>query len=192
MTRFVFDNPKERLVLPFMGPFYDRVAQPLAWVGFRALVGLMLMAEGLPKIMSPFAQTGFVEGLGFYPGWLWSPLLAVMQFGGGLAIILGFLTRPVALANAVMLAITFWFHYTHPYGTALLTEQGLALLRGAGPENFTPDGMRRLADGGRAFLGQVQGKAEHLSVVWTGAAAFFAAFGGGPLSIDRLRMRKEF
>ena len=67
-----------------------------------------------------------------------------------------------------MLAITLWFHYSHPYGHAFLTAQGISLLKAAGPENFTPDGMRRLADGGAAFLEQVQGKAEMLSVVWTG------------------------
>lgn len=185
-----FHTPRERLLLPFLAPFYDRLAQPLAWVGFRVLVGVLLVQEGLPKLMAPFAQVGFVERLGFHPGWLWSPMLAVMQVFGGAMIAAGLLTRPMAFANAVMLAVTLWFHVTRPYGEVFLTEAGLALLGSQGAEIFTPAALRRLADGGTSFLHQVQGKAEMLSILWTGAAAFFAAFGGGPYSLDRL-LRKE-
>ncbi len=192
MTIFDFENKEGRLWLPFMASFYNRLAQPMAWLGFRVLVGGALVYEGWPKIIDPLGQAGFVEALGFYPGWLWSIFLSVMQFFGGLAIMLGLFTRPAALTNAVMLAVTFWFHHTHPFGTAFLTPEGLALLKSAGAENFTPAGLRRLADGGHVFLELVQGKAEMLSLIWTAAAAFFAAFGGGPLSVDRQLMRKEF
>jgi putative oxidoreductase len=71
----------------------------------------------------------------------------------------GFLTRPVALANAVMLGITWWFHATHPYGDAFITQAGIEMLRANGDTLLTPDGARRLADGGAAFLHQVQNKA---------------------------------
>lgn len=188
----MFQNPREKMFLPFMGSFYDKVAQPLAWVGFRMLIGLALVYEGWPKIQAPLAQVAFVENLHFYPGWFWSPLLAVMQFVGGFAIAVGLLTRPIALANAVMLAITLWFHYSHPYGAAFLTPEGVAFLKGNGQANFTAAGVFRLADGGRAFLAQVQEKAEMLSLIWTGGAAFFAAFGGGLWSVDRCFFRKEF
>jgi len=187
-----FENSKDKMFLPFMGVFYDRIAQPLAWVGFRVLIGLALVFEGWPKIQAPLAQVGFVESLNFYPGWFWSPLLAVMQFFGGFAIAVGLLTRPIALANAVMLAITLWFHHANPYGEVFLTQQGIALLKSAGPENFTAAGLRRLADGGHTFLTQVQEKAEMLSLIWTGGASFFAAFGGGLWSIDRSLIKKEF
>lgn len=187
-----FDNPREQMLLPFMGAFYDKVAQPLAWVGFRVLIGLALVYEGWPKIQEPFAQVAFVESLNFYPGWFWSPLLAVMQFFGGFAIAAGLLTRPIALANAVMLAITLWFHHANPYGDAFLTQEGLALLKSSGAQNFTTAGLRQLADGGHRFLAQVQDKAEMLSLIWTGGAAFFAAFGGGLWSIDRSLIKKEF
>lgn len=94
-------------------------------------------------------MSGFVESIGFHPGWLWSTLLAALQFIGGLMIIAGFLTRPAALANAVMLAVTLWFHISHPYGDLLLSSQGMAALA-AQQAMFTPDGLRNLAaDGGR-------------------------------------------
>lgn len=182
---------KGRFLLPFLAGFYEKFAQPLAWVGFRVAIGGMLMIEGYPKIMAPMAQVGFVENLGFYPGWIWSPLLAGMQFFGGALIALGLLTRPAAFANAVMLAITLWFHFASPYGHAFLTDQGMAAMK-AGSEFFTPDAAKRLADGGVKFLEQVQTKAELASLFWCGGAFLFAAFGGGWGSIDRHWLKREF
>jgi len=187
-----FSNPRDRLWLPFMSAFYDRFAQPVGWMLFRVLIGGALVYEGWPKIMAPMAQVGFVENIGFYPGWFWSPLLAVMQVFGGFAIAVGFLTRPMALANAVMLAITLWFHITFPYGDRLVTEAGMQALAAGGADMLTSAGKRRLADGGTVFLAQVQEKAEMASLLWTGGAAFFAAFGGGYWSVDRCWLKKQF
>lgn len=187
----VFDNARERLLIPALGPFYDNIAQPMAWSILRLAVGGMLMLEGWPKITAPLAQAGFVEGLGFYPGVFWSPLLAGLQFFGGLFIALGLFTRPFALASGVMLAITLWFHYTHPYGDAFLTGAGIEALK-SGSDFFVPETAARLADGGSRFLHQVQAKAELASLFWTGGAFLFAAFGGGYLSLDRLLFRRTF
>lgn len=52
--------------------------------------------------------------------------------------------------------------------------------------------MRRLADGGAAFLHQVQAKAEFLSAIWTVATLLFVGYGGGPISVDRNLLKKEF
>ncbi len=188
-----FDDPTTRLILPVMGPFYRRVAQPLAWVGLRVTVGALLLIEGWPKILAPFAMSGFVEEIGLYPGWLWSLVLAVLQALGGVLILTGFLTRPAALANGLMLAVTFWFHWTHPYGAAALTPEGLAAAQAAGQTLLTGDGLRNLgADGGVGFLHQVQFKAEGFSALWTVATLFLAAFGAGPLSVDRTILKREF
>ena len=180
------------LILPFMRPFYDRVAQPLAHLVLRLLVGWLLVVEGWPKITAPFAMAGFTEGLGLYPGWFWSALLAVMQFVGGLMIMAGLFTRPAALANGLMLAVTYWFHVSHPYGAAMLTPEGMATLT----ENaalFTADGLRNLAqDGGAQFLHLVQFKAEGFSALWTVAALVLAAWGAGPISMDRNVLKREF
>ncbi|EFG9941181.1 DoxX family membrane protein [Escherichia coli] len=181
-----------RLILPFMGGFYRGFAEPLAFAGLRVLVGLLLVVEGWPKIQDPYGMAGFTEMLGMYPGWFWSALLAVMQFGGGILLILGLLTRPVALANGVMLLVTLWFHMTHPYGDVALTQAGIEAAQAAGQALFTPDGVRNLTpDGGAMFLHQVQSKAEGFSALWSAAALFFAAFGGGRFSLDRL-LGREF
>jgi putative oxidoreductase len=163
----------------------------MAWSIFRFAVGAMLVLEGWPKLMSPMAQVGFVQNLGFYPGWFWSPLLALIQVAGGILIAIGLFTRPAALASGVMLAITLWFHFAHPYGGAVLTQAGIDALK-AGSDFFTPNGVARLADGGVNFLVQVQDKAEQDSLFWTGGAFLFAAFGGGYLSLDRLLFKKQF
>jgi putative oxidoreductase len=97
------------------------------------------------------------------------------------------------LANAIMLAITFWFHWAHPYGLLALTPEGMAAAQAAGQTLFTADGVRNLgADGGAMFLYQVQSKAEGYSALWTIAALFLAAFGAGPLSVDRTILKREF
>lgn len=182
---------QSRYFLPALSVFYEKFAQPFAWTAFRVAIGGMLMVEGYPKIMAPMAQVGFVENLGFYPGWVWSPVLAAMQFFGGAMIAIGLLTRPIALANAVMLAITLWFHFAFPYGHALLTDNGIAALA-SGSDLFTPNGVKRLADGGTKFLEQVQTKAELASLFWCGGAFFYAAFGGGYWSIDKNLLKREF
>lgn len=178
---------QQRLILPFLGGFYDNFAKPFAWVALRVAVGGVLAYEGWVKMGNPMAMSGFVESLHFYPGWFWSPLLGLINLVGGVCIALGLLTRPMALANTVMLAITFWFHYSNPYGPTFLTEAGMELLKSVdGAQYFTADALRRLADGGGAFLTQVQGKANFASLFWTGAAGLYAAFGGGAWSIDRM------
>lgn len=178
-------SPRERLILPFMASFYHQFAQHYGWLVFRVVIGALLMVEGWPKIIAPFAQTGFVESLGLYPGWFFSALLAVMQFVGGFLIVIGLLTRPVALANALMLAVTIWFHVTRPYGDAFLTAEGIEFLR-SNLQYLTDQGQTRLlGDGGAGFLHQVQVKAEFNSTFWTAGAALIASFGGGKLSVDR-------
>ena len=87
-----------------MRAFYTCFAQPVSWLILRITIGGLLTIEGWPKIQAPLAMSGFVESIGFYPGWFWSPLLAVMQFVGGIAIVIGLFTRPIAFANARMLS----------------------------------------------------------------------------------------
>lgn len=185
-------SPRERLILPFMAPFYHGLAQPLGWALFRIIIGGLLVVEGWPKILAPMAQVGFTENvLGWPAGWFFSPLLAVLQVGGGFLIAIGLLTRPAALANAAMLAVTIWFHREHPYGPEFLTPEGVAFLR-ENLQYLTADGQNRLlGDGGAGFLHQVQSKAEFNSTFWAAGAALIAAFGGGKLSVDRA-LGREF
>ena len=182
----------KRLIVPALGGFYEDFAKPFAWVALRLAVGAVLAYEGWVKMGNPMALTGLTESLGFYPGWLWSPLMAIANFVGGICIMLGLLTRPWAVANTIMLGVTLWFHYSHPYGPTFLTEAGVELLKSPdAAQYFTAEAVNRLADGGGKFLATVQGKAIFTSLYWAGACGLFAAFGGGAWSVDQ-RLKKEF
>jgi len=187
----IFIPGRDRLIMPFLSQVYAKFAQPVGWAGFRVAIGVSLIVAGYPKIIAPLAQSGFVESIGMYPGWFWSPLLAAMQFVGGFMIALGLFTRPVALANAVMLLITLWFHMSHPYPELFLTADGLSYLT-AHPELLTPGAQASLlGDGGVAFGARIQEKAIYASLFWAAGAALVAAFGGGYFSLDR-KLKKEF
>lgn len=189
-----FSTSRDRLYFPFLTSFYNGFAQPVGWLAFRLIIGGMLTIEGWNKIQNPMGLVGFVESLGIGPGWFFSPLIAVTNFAGGLCIMLGLFTRPAALANGVMLLVTYWFHVTHPYGATFVTQGGIEYLA-ANPDLLTAEGKRfLLADGGAGFLNGptgVQLKANLNSLFWASGALIIAALGGGALSVDRM-MRREF
>jgi len=101
---------QQTLAIPAFGRLYaslDTVAETL----LRVVAGIALVVHGAPKIADPFGAIGMVEGLGFYPGVFWSPLLSVTEFFGGILLTLGLLTRPAALATTIVLLVTVWFHW---------------------------------------------------------------------------------
>lgn len=188
---FDFSVSRDNLIIPALGGLYEQFAMPVAWLLLRLTLGGWMLIEGWPKLMDPMGQIGFVETIGFHPGWLFSPLLAVMQVAGGISLILGLYTRPLALASTVMLFVTLYYHLNFPYDAApLLTQAGIDALK-ADPALVTPAGAKRLADGGLAFAGLLQHKAIQLSSIWAIGNLFFAAFGGGIFSLDR-KIRKTF
>lgn len=104
------DFSRTNYYIPAVRPIYERL-NILAETVLRVVTGILLVAHGFPKITDPMAMAGWVESLGFYPGVLWSPLLAATEFFGGLLLIAGFLTRPAALAAAIVLITTVWVHW---------------------------------------------------------------------------------
>lgn len=98
------------LVLPRLGSLYARLRDP-SFAILRVIAGVALMTHGYGKILDPFGAAGMVESLGFFPGELWSPALAVTEFFGGLLLALGLLARPAAVATTVVLAVTVYFHW---------------------------------------------------------------------------------
>ena len=108
MTR-IEPEPKHetKLIFPGLNSFYD-FAIPLAWPIVRIAVGWNLLVHGWGKVTrGPSAYIrGFVEQ-GFDPAlpWIWGAL--IIEFVGGIALILGLFTRFFAAAAAVeMLVIT--------------------------------------------------------------------------------------
>jgi putative oxidoreductase len=72
----------------------------------RLVVGAALVLHGWPKIQNPM---GWMPAEAPVPGFL-QACSAVAEFGGGIALILGLVTRVAALAVAVNMAVAAAFH----------------------------------------------------------------------------------
>ncbi|MFU0505224.1 DoxX family protein [Pseudaminobacter sp. NGMCC 1.201702] len=103
-------TPGGRLIIPALGGLYRNLHEGAETL-LRVVAGLALVTHGAVKIVNPFGAIEMVEGLGFYPGAFWSPLLAATEFFGGILIALGLLTRPAAVAATIVLLVTVWFHW---------------------------------------------------------------------------------
>ncbi|MGF9564451.1 DoxX family protein [Neorhizobium sp. JUb45] len=98
--------------IPFLRPVYLALHNHAETL-MRVLCGVIFSVHGFPKIMDPYKAVGLVEGLGFYPGAFWSPLLSFTEFFAGILIAVGFLTRPAAVAATVILLVTVYAHWVH-------------------------------------------------------------------------------
>ncbi|MCP8896651.1 DoxX family protein [Shinella daejeonensis] len=107
MTEPATNRP--RLILPSLGGLYAALGESAETL-LRLAAGLLLVSHGYGKILNPFGASGMVESLGFYPGALWSLLLAITEFFGGILIAIGLFTRPAAFAATIVLAVTVYFH----------------------------------------------------------------------------------
>ncbi len=103
-------NSRQTLIIPALGGLYAKLNAGVETL-LRVVAGGFLAVHGSGKIVNPFGASEMVEGLGFYPGAFWSPLLAATEFFGGILIALGLLTRPAAFAGMIVLLVTVWFHW---------------------------------------------------------------------------------
>lgn len=97
------------LIIPALGGIYAALGD-ISETILRVVAGSALVVHGSGKIVNPMGSVEMVEGLGFYPGVFWSPLLAATEFFGGIFLTIGLLTRPAAFATAIVLAVTIYFH----------------------------------------------------------------------------------
>jgi putative oxidoreductase len=97
------------LIIPALGGIYAALGD-ISETTLQVLAGVALVVHGSGKIANPMGSVEMVEGLGFYPGVFWSPLLAATEFFGGILLAIGLLTRPAAFATAIVLAVTIYFH----------------------------------------------------------------------------------
>lgn len=115
----------------------------------RLGAGIIFAAHGAQKLFGWFggygiAGTGqWMESIGLAPGALMAALAGSAEFFGGIALILGLLTRPAALALAVTMVVAifaahicnglFMANNGYEFGLALLVIAAGLALRGAGP-----------------------------------------------------------
>lgn len=103
-------NDPNRLIVPAVAPLY-RSTHEIVETVLRVVAGVCLAIHGSGKIADPFGAIQMVEGLGFYPGVFWSPLLAATEFFGGILLALGLFTRLAAFATTIVLLVTVYFHW---------------------------------------------------------------------------------
>jgi putative oxidoreductase len=131
-----------KLLLPQLRSFYD-AAVPAAWALVRIACGWNLVVHGWGKVSrGPEAYVKAFSDMGFDPGiaWAWGGLL--IEFVGGIALILGLFTRFWAAAAAIEMAIISYayigngfnwmnrgYEYTLLWGLICLA----IALRGGGP-----------------------------------------------------------
>ncbi|WP_196240018.1 DoxX family protein [Candidatus Methylobacter oryzae] len=114
----------------------------------RVPIGLILAAHGGQKLFAWFGGYGldgtgqWMASVGLNPGFTMALLAGGAEFFGGVALILGLLTRPAALVNAItMLVALLWVHWGHgffldthgiEYALALLSATAALVFIGGG------------------------------------------------------------
>lgn len=117
-------------------------------LALRVPIGIIFAAHGAQKLFGWFGGYGlqgtgaWMDSIGLAPGVLMAFLAGAAEFFGGLALILGLLTRPTAAALAfAMLIAIFSVHFQHgffmsnngyEFALALLAASVSLLFSGAG------------------------------------------------------------
>jgi putative oxidoreductase len=113
-------TPTERLFIPALASLYDRLAG-LAYPLVRVVAGLWLMPHGAQKLFGWFGGSaegtaGFFAKIGLEPALPLVYLVGIVEFFGGLLLVVGLLTRPAAVAVFVVLFVaTFKVHMANGF-----------------------------------------------------------------------------
>lgn len=103
-------------IIPALAETYWALS-PVADVIVRMTVGALLMPHGAQKLFGAFGGGGlsgtaqFLAQTGYEPGMFWAVLIACLEFFGGLCLVLGLFTRPVALLVVVFMANAVAYHW---------------------------------------------------------------------------------
>ncbi|MDX1392541.1 MAG: DoxX family protein, partial [Rheinheimera sp.] len=114
----------------------------------RVPVGIIFAAHGAQKLFGWFGgyglegTAGWMDSIGLSPGMVMAFLAGAAEFFGGIALVLGLLTRPAAFALSIaMLVAIFAVHFQnglfmsnngYEFGLALLAASVSLLFSGAG------------------------------------------------------------
>lgn len=75
----------------------------------RVVMGLIFIVHGWPKIKDLKTVSQNFSAMGFKPGGFWGPLVAIVEFFGGLVLIAGLYAQVIAALFVIQfLVITIW------------------------------------------------------------------------------------
>ena len=120
----------------------------LAGLALRIPAGIIFMAHGAQKLFGAFGGYGlegtgqWMASIGLEPGYLMALAAGSAEFFGGLALLLGLLTRPAALVLAVTMIVAilsvhignglFMSNNGYEFGLALVAISVALAIQGAG------------------------------------------------------------
>lgn len=99
-----------RLLIPSLGCVWANLHN-LSETGLRVVAGGMLIIHGSSKIVDPFKLTDMIAGTGLPAAALLSLAVSMIEFFGGIMLVLGLFTRVAALGALVVLLNTTYFHW---------------------------------------------------------------------------------
>lgn len=103
-----------KLYVPALGGFYAKL-EPYSWPLVRFITGAMLIPHGYQKLFVPGVMegtAGFFGQMGLVPTTFWVWVIALLEFVGGIMLVVGFLTRPVAAMVVGFMAVAvFYVHW---------------------------------------------------------------------------------
>ncbi|MFH1806741.1 MAG: DoxX family protein [Pseudomonadota bacterium] len=109
-----------RPIIPALGKVWSAL-EPLSPVIVRVTTGLLLVPHGAQKLFGAFGgyglegTAGWLSSIGFEPGLLFALLIGLLEFVGGLMLVAGLLTRPVAAAIVAFMTVAFFIHLPAGY-----------------------------------------------------------------------------
>ncbi len=94
--------------MPILLPIVPEIASTIG----RIALGALFIVHGWPKIKDPKSTIAFVKGTKFPGGTAFTLPFILLEFFGGIALVLGFLTQIVALLIALEMVATTIFSKT--------------------------------------------------------------------------------
>lgn len=127
----------------------------LAQLPLRLGLGAVFVAHGAQKLFGAFGgyglegTGGWMDSIGLSPGYLLALLAGLVEFFGGIAVIIGLLTRPAALAGALLMVVAIvsvhlqngFFMSNNGYEFGLLLLLGFVSLLISGPGRLAVDNL---------------------------------------------------
>jgi putative oxidoreductase len=99
-----------------LGAIYETFGA-LHWPLIRATAGVILFTHGWPKLMMGFqaVAANTLASRGIEPALPWAYALVSLETVGAIFIVLGFLTRPVAVLLVIEFAVIVYHHIPNGY-----------------------------------------------------------------------------